>query len=93
MNFLQQSSGSQSAGYFAQPQPAFPAAPVHHRSSFSFSNDASQSLFSSDDFGLLGYEDGHDHGDPKRRRIARVRFINSYQLILSSLTTYDYLGL
>jgi hypothetical protein len=74
MNYLQQPPDSQSA-YFPQQNPAYPSS--HSRTFGTFSADhippaAPQNLFGSDDIALLGYEDGQDQGDPKRRRIARV---------------------
>jgi hypothetical protein len=38
----------------------------------SFSQGISNGMFSTDDLAMLGYDDGNDQGDPKRRRIARV---------------------
>jgi hypothetical protein len=58
---------------------------AHRRAFSSFSDDQasgpgvaathslSGNIFAAEDLSVLGYDDGGDNGDPKRRRIARVR--------------------
>lgn len=79
MNFLQQPPDSQSHSAYFQQQQQTPYPAAHSRAFGSFSADApptnvSHNIFSTDDLALLGYDDGGDQGDPKRRRIARVSF-------------------
>jgi hypothetical protein len=57
---------------------------AHRRAFSSFSSDdqaathsLSGNIFAAEDLAVLGYDDGGDNGDPKRRRIARVRWMRS----------------
>ena len=60
---------------------------AHRRAFSSFSSDGhgsapaahslSANIFAAEDLAALGYDDGGDNGDPKRRRIARVRWFAS----------------
>jgi hypothetical protein len=79
MNYIQQPhpDGPNPMNYFAANTSPL-VNPPHRRAFSSFSNDGSpingipQGMFSPDDMALYGL-DGDDQGDPKRRRIARVR--------------------
>jgi hypothetical protein len=80
MNYLQPHSDASAPNhinYFASSSPL--AGNPHRRAFGSFSNDGSpvpnipQGMFSPDDLAVYGLDDGGDQGDPKRRRIARVR--------------------
>jgi hypothetical protein len=83
-----QPDGSQAGFHFPAAGAAASSAPflnAHRRAFSSFSTDGSAAaaaasahsipanIFSTDDLAVLGFDDGHDQGDPKRRRIARVR--------------------
>jgi hypothetical protein len=68
----------------ATPGAPFLSTNAHRRAFSSFSSDGqgsgaaashslSANIFAAEDLAALGYDDGGDNGDPKRRRIARVR--------------------
>jgi hypothetical protein len=74
--------GQANPSYFAAAQQAGASnfAGAHRRAFSTFSNEGapsfpqniSSNMFSTDDMAMLGFDDGGDQGDPKRRRIARV---------------------
>jgi hypothetical protein len=80
MNYMQQppEAAANPINYYAPS----PLANPHRRAFSTYAADATQlgthggitaSMFAADDLAMLGMDDGGEHGDPKRRRIARVR--------------------
>jgi hypothetical protein len=76
MNYMHHNPDAQPPSTFYPQQPSA-YTPGHARGFGSFSTEGGapaaipHNLFAADDL-MLGYDDGGDQGDPKRRRIARV---------------------